>query len=155
MTEINTRQSLVAFFHARPFLQQDLAQHLLNAEDASRITQKLILRRGTSSDLTAICATIDTWISIKERVLMEKQMDASNGIPADETAWSSIEALMERLSDLEGLAHRIRSSLVAREAAVTQDEELVEEQSAALAPPTAIRDSKNPLGLAEWTIKPG
>ncbi|RPD81826.1 hypothetical protein L226DRAFT_8465 [Lentinus tigrinus ALCF2SS1-7] len=150
VTEINARQSLVAFFHARPFLRQDLLQNLRDAEDATRIVQKFLLGRGTFQDLTAICTTIDTWSLVKERILMERRMDERGGEAVDEAEWKSIGALMERLSDLDGLVGRIRTALVARESTISDSEAASDE----LPPPMPIRDPRNPLGITDWMIKP-
>ena len=155
VTEINARQSLVAFFNARPFLRQDLAQCLLDSEDTSRIVQKLLLGRGSFPDLTAICSTIDTWKAIKDRILMEKQVvEGREEGPVDETEWTSIHALMDRMANLEWLANRIRSSLVLREGNLPEGAAFQEDLSPGSVVPAAVRDYKNPLGLTEWTIKP-
>ncbi|KAI0639235.1 muts domain V-domain-containing protein [Trametes polyzona] len=150
VTEINARQSLVAFFHARPFLRQDLVQILRDAEDATRIVQKFLLGRGSFYDLSAICATIDIWSSIKERILVEQKVEQSDG-PNGDSEWTSIQALIHRLADLGGLASRIRLALAQREATALGSEENAEEPPHESLPPA---QSKNPLGLTEWTIKP-
>ena len=150
VTEINARQSLVAFFHARPFLRQDLVQNLRDAEDATRIVQKFLLGRGSYHDLTAICTTIDIWTSIKERILMEKSME---GRDVEHMEWASIEALMDRLSDLDSLARRIRMSLSQRESAVSEGDVDIESEFPTITP-VPVRDPRNPLGIAEWIIKP-
>ena len=72
--EINARQSLVGFLHARPHLRDDILQSLGDMEDASRIVQKFILGRGDATDLSAIHSTILIWASIKRRIELEKNM---------------------------------------------------------------------------------
>ncbi|RDX56044.1 hypothetical protein OH76DRAFT_1518636 [Lentinus brumalis] len=153
VTEINARQSLVAFFHARPFLRQDLVQSFRDAEDTTRIVQKFLLGRGTFQDLTAICTTIDSWSSIKERILMERRMDERGGEAVNAAEWKSIGALMERLNDLDSLAGRIRTALVAREATISESEPMSDELPSPVTP-MPVRDPRNPLGITEWMIKP-
>lgn len=46
-----------------------------DVDDATRIVQKFLLGRGDVSDLSAICATIDVWSSMKSRVALEKSME--------------------------------------------------------------------------------
>ncbi|KAH9857942.1 muts domain V-domain-containing protein [Lenzites betulinus] len=152
VTEINARQSLVAFFHARPFLRQDLVQVLRDAEDATRIVQKLLLGRGGFCDLSSICATVEVWSSIKEMILMERKMTGKENNPVDNTQWASVVALLDRLSDLGDLAGKIRMALAQREAVSYEDEsaEALPSMSSSL----QSRDPRNPLGLVEWTIKP-
>ncbi|KAI0374340.1 hypothetical protein BV20DRAFT_987490 [Pilatotrama ljubarskyi] len=152
VTEINARQSLVAFFHARPYLSQDLVQLLRDAEDTTRIVQKFLLGRGSFCDLSAICATVDIWSSIQEKILMERKLERQEGDPADDAGWASIEALMQRLTDLSSLSERIRQALAQRELAAAIGEEMAEELSSA--GPPQLRDPRNPLGIIEWTIKP-
>lgn len=153
VTEINARQSLVAFFHARPFLRQDLTQSLRDAEDATRIVQKFLLGRGNYADLTAICTTIDIWSSIRERILMEKRMGGRGDEKVDDAEWASIGALMKRLSDLDGLARRIRLSLVQRETTVSDGVDVADDEIPSVAA-MPVRDPRNTLGITEWTIKP-
>ena len=153
VAEINARQSLVAFFHSRPFLRQDLVQNLRDAEDATRIVQKFLLGRGSYHDLTAICTTIDIWTSIKERILMEKSMEGRDVEHIDDAEWASIEALMDRLSDLDSLARRIRMSLSQRETTVSEGDVDIESELPTITP-VPVRDPRNPLGITEWIIKP-
>ncbi|KAI8995471.1 muts domain V-domain-containing protein [Trametes punicea] len=153
VAEINARQSLVAFFYAKPFLRQDLVQLLRDAEDATRIVQKFLLGRGNFFDLSAICTTIDIWASIKEKILTERKMEQLDAGSVDHAQWSSIDALMDRLSDLSGLAGKIRAALAQREAAIAEGEELGEDLSPGTSPMQS-RDPRNPLGLTEWIIKP-
>ncbi len=154
VAEINARQSLVAFFHARPFLRQDLVQSLRDAEDATRIVQKFLLGRGSFQDMTAICTTVDIWSSLKERILMEKRMEGRDNDHIGDAEWASIETLMERLSDLEWLANRVRAALVPRETALLDDEVHSDEPSISPMSPVSTPDPRNALGIIDWTIRP-
>ncbi|KAL7285659.1 hypothetical protein ACG7TL_000764 [Trametes sanguinea] len=153
VTEINARQSLVAFFHAKPFLRQDLVQLLRDSEDATRIVQKFLLGRAHFYDLSAICNTIDIWSSIKAKILDEREIERRDDGVTDDSQWTSINALMDRLSDLSGLADHIRAALVQKDSPTLDSEEMAEELPSGISP-LQTRDPRNPLGLMEWTIKP-
>ncbi|KAH9944535.1 muts domain V-domain-containing protein [Epithele typhae] len=150
VAEINARQSLVAFFHSRAFLRQDILQHLRETEDASRIIQKLLLGRGCFNDLTSICICIDTWERIKQRIITEK-WDSEERSESPE--WTNMEALLNKLEDLNALADRIRTSVIPRDWTATEGEQS-ELPDPAASPPAGARDPMNPLGLVEWTVKP-
>ncbi|EIW64835.1 mismatch repair ATPase MSH1 [Trametes versicolor FP-101664 SS1] len=154
VTEINARQSLVAFFHARPFLRQDLVQVLRDAEDATRIVQKFLLGRGSFSDLSALCTTVETWSSIKERILTEQKMERAEDHPLADAQWASVDALMNRMSDLSDLAARISMALAQREDAIRIGDEMGEGFPSSESSPAQLRDPRNPLGIIDWTIKP-
>ncbi|KZT74786.1 hypothetical protein DAEQUDRAFT_742256 [Daedalea quercina L-15889] len=111
LREIKARQSLVAFFHARPYLREDLVQALGDIEDTTRIVQRLLLGRGQSSDLAALCSTIRTWTSIRRRVELEKAMEAQERGVVDEEEWSSIDALMHGMHDLDHLVNMIEKAM--------------------------------------------
>ncbi|KAI0651683.1 muts domain V-domain-containing protein [Trametes meyenii] len=153
VVEINARQSLVAFFHTRPFLRQDLVQVLRDAEDATRIVQKFLLGRGGFCDLSAICATVDIWHSIKERILTERKMERQDATQVENPEWASAVALMDGLVDLSQLAGRIRMALAEREGVMTGGERASDEPLPETSP-VAQRDPRNPLGITDWTIKP-
>ncbi|KAH9898573.1 muts domain V-domain-containing protein [Cubamyces lactineus] len=150
LSEINARQSLVAFFHEKPYLRQDLVQVLRDAGDATRIVQKFMVGRGSTYDLFAICTTVDIWTSIKDRISMERKMLQQEGVAIDESKWSSIDALMNRMGDLSHLAQKIRMALTQREAAFPS-EEMTEDLSTA-SPPAQM--PRNPLGITDWSINP-
>ena len=108
--EINTRQTLVAFFHARPHFHSDMLELLGRTEDASRIVQRFLLGRGDSNDLSAISSAISIWSDLRARVAHERQMEIEeNGKYNKE--WASMDALMLRMIDLDDLAKRINMSI--------------------------------------------
>ncbi|KDQ63842.1 hypothetical protein JAAARDRAFT_393061 [Jaapia argillacea MUCL 33604] len=111
LVEINTRQSLVAFFHSRPGLREDLAEILTSLEDATRIVQRFLLGRGDIADLSTIPATISSWSSIKSRIQQEKAMELQERGRIQPDEWESIDALMGRLTSLADLSQRIATSL--------------------------------------------
>ncbi|KAG2754528.1 hypothetical protein P692DRAFT_20719708 [Suillus brevipes Sb2] len=105
--EIQARQSLVAFFHARPHLISDVRQFLDEVEDTTRIVQRFLLGRGDPGDLVSISKTINVWSAIRRRLELEKQMENSErGFLLSED-WSSIDALLCRMEDLQDLESRI------------------------------------------------
>ncbi|KAG1826176.1 muts domain V-domain-containing protein [Suillus subaureus] len=109
--EIQARQSLVAFFHARPHLLGDVRQFLDEVEDTTRIVQRFLLGRGDPGDLVSISKTINVWSAIRKRFELEKQMESSErGFLLSED-WSSVDALLCRMADLQDLENRINLAL--------------------------------------------
>jgi DNA mismatch repair ATPase MutS len=105
--EIQARQSLVAFFHARPHLISDVRQFLDEVEDTTRIVQRFLLGRGDPGDLVSVSKTINVWSAIHKRLELEKQMENSErGFLLSED-WSSVDALLCRMEDLQDLESRI------------------------------------------------
>ncbi len=80
-------------------------------------------------------------------------MDERGGEAVNAAEWKSIGALMERLNDLDSLAGRIRTALVAREATISESEPMSDELPSPVTP-MPVRDPRNPLGITEWMIKP-
>ncbi|CCM02790.1 uncharacterized protein FIBRA_04901 [Fibroporia radiculosa] len=111
LSEINARQSLVAFFHTRTYLREDIAQALADLEDATRIIQKFLLGRGQPSDLSAIRSAINTWNLVKNRIELEKTMEDRDHGCTKEVEWSSIDALINDMHDLGQLSRMLESSL--------------------------------------------
>ncbi|KAG1783726.1 muts domain V-domain-containing protein [Suillus placidus] len=95
--EIQARQSLVAFFHARPHLLSDVRQFLDEVEDTTRIVQRFLLGRGDPGDLVSISKTINMESSERGFLLSED--------------WSSVDALLCRMADLQDLERRINLAL--------------------------------------------
>ncbi|KAH9946837.1 muts domain V-domain-containing protein [Amylocystis lapponica] len=151
ISEINARQSLVAFFHSRPYLREDIVQALGDIEDATRIVQKFLLGRGQASDLSAICSTINTWVSVKQRIALEKEMEQRERGFVSEEEWSSLDALMRRMSDLEDLSSRIQNALAHNDDTAFG---AIDEDTMADTPSIQSRFTKTTFGDDNWTIKP-
>jgi hypothetical protein len=101
----------VAFFHARPHLLSDVGQFLDEVEDTTRIVQRFLLGRGDPSDLVSISKTINVWSAIHKRLELEKRMESSEqGFLLSED-WSSVDALLCRMADLQDLECRINLAL--------------------------------------------
>ena len=81
---------------------------------------------------------------------MERKMSQQEGVTIDESHWSSIDALMNRLGDLSHLAQRIRMALPQSEA-TGLDEEMTEDLPTDSSP---LQMQRNPLGITDWSINP-
>ncbi|KAF8078408.1 muts domain V-domain-containing protein [Lyophyllum atratum] len=159
IVEINARQSLVAFFHARPHFQVDLAAALADAEDTGRIVQKFMLGRGDPNDLLAVKRTACIWSNIVKRIEDEKQLESVERVDFNKDDWASIDALMSGMIDLGDLSKRIGRALegISSSTDVSTTTEAVigsntDEDEA------VSRDDSDIIwqyGPAKWTIKPG
>ncbi|EMD41731.1 hypothetical protein CERSUDRAFT_42929 [Gelatoporia subvermispora B] len=155
--EINARQSLVAFFHARAFLRDDIVQYLKQAEDATRIVQKFLVGRGCANDLAAICNTVDVWSAVSKRIELEKNMELKERGEIQAEEWASLDALMVRIGDLRDLADRIRKAVV-NQGTPLQNVEAVEEELQSteneISPFAYTRDPRYNFGTdTQWTIR--
>ncbi|KAG6831256.1 hypothetical protein H0H92_011766 [Tricholoma furcatifolium] len=162
LSEINARQSLVAFFHARPHFHADLAEVLANAEDTIRIVQKFTLGRGEIADLLGVKKTVRIWTDLVKRVQHEKTMEAAERQDFSEADWASLEALMSRIVLLDGLSKRIGAALGDRSyvslESVTEEnvaEDVEDRPSSENTPPFADENEMSwRYGSIKWTIKP-
>jgi DNA mismatch repair ATPase MutS len=146
--EIRARQALVAHFHARPHLREDLRLQLAAGGDASRLVQRLLARRGDAADLAALAETIAVWAAMRRAVALEREMEARERGAIDDGEWASLDALMARMSDLQSLGDRIELALQ-RRTPPKMGEVSPDEEGGQRASEDAI------LGGAEvWTIKP-
>ncbi|KAJ1311524.1 hypothetical protein OPQ81_010008 [Rhizoctonia solani] len=107
--EIQTRQALVALFHARPHLRRDMIASLRKTGDAIRLVQKMQLRRGDADDLLAIAETIGVHAHTTSRLLLETKVAERTPDNADQ--FRSLELLLERVSDLSQLAEKIGTAV--------------------------------------------
>jgi DNA mismatch repair ATPase MutS len=113
----------VAFFHARPHLLSDVRQFLEEVEDTTRIVQRFLLGRGDPGDLVSISKTINIWSAIRRRLELEKKMESlERGFLLSEE-WSSVDALISRMADLQALESRINLALQDTETADESDAE--------------------------------
>jgi DNA mismatch repair ATPase MutS len=112
LTEINARQSLVAFFCDRPHLRADLLDLLRKAEDAGRLVQKFLLGRGDSSHLHLLGTTMKLWDNIQLRIQEERQLEAQNNPNFHSEQWRSLDALVNRMADVSILSQRISLSIL-------------------------------------------
>ncbi|KAF7306692.1 DNA mismatch repair protein [Mycena indigotica] len=162
LPEINARQSLVAFFYNRSHFHDDLIVALASVEDASRIVQKFLLGKGDATDLHAVRSTIVTWMTIKARILQERQQEeletgqTQRGFQADE--WNSLDALIGRMAKLHELSDHIGRALKPK-SQITSFESTDGVDDEGIASQSSDRDgiSARPvwrIGDYNWTIKP-
>ncbi|KAH9004188.1 muts domain V-domain-containing protein [Lactarius hatsudake] len=130
LSEINARQSLVAFFHARPHLRRDFRERLRGIDDVTRTVQKFLLGRGSTSDIAAISTAISTWSFIKGRILLERELQLREQNNHLDPEWASVDALTLRMEDLTELARKIQTAL---DSATTQGSSETFEEDAILA----------------------
>ncbi|KAJ7169620.1 muts domain V-domain-containing protein [Mycena filopes] len=155
--EINARQALVAFFYERDHFRADLVAAIASAEDAGRIVQRFLLGRGDAGDLHAVNTTIHVWAALKTRVLQERQQEALEAAAQtfNEAQWTSLDALMARMSDLQELSHRIGRALKQRDSGKdvspgADPDEVDSEASIGSDMPKAAWK----VGNSNWAIKP-
>ncbi|KAG5648135.1 hypothetical protein DXG03_006089 [Asterophora parasitica] len=159
ITEINSRQSLVAFFHSRPHFKADLAEALAEAEDIGRIVQKFMLDRGDPNDLLAVQRTTLIWSSIVKRVEDEKQLEAIERSDFDEEDWASLDSLMSRMVELRDVSNKI--SMVLEGGSSSGDEPAsesvmkVDDDEDGRVASSIESDGVWRYGPAKWAIKPG
>lgn len=157
IVEIESRQSLVAFFISRPHLREDLSELLSELEDSTRIVQKLLLGRGDPTDLTAISVSVNVWNSIKRRVELEKRMESQERGSISVNEWTSLDILLAKLNDLGDLSRKIDAALsrsgtasqpLSSESGVGQEEPPVDEAF------PAVSNLKGFLTGFNWTVRP-
>ncbi|KAF7437022.1 DNA mismatch repair ATPase msh1 [Pleurotus ostreatus] len=151
--EINARQTLVAFFHARPHFCTSLRVALKDIEDAGRIVQRFLLGKGGPNDLLALGNTIKAWGSVRQLVEDERRFEMQEVPHLSSQDWASIDALMSRLSELSSIQQRIdlafRKEISDSESGSegASDEELVE-------PGDARNRTAWKFGHDKWLINP-
>jgi DNA mismatch repair ATPase MutS len=148
VAEIHARQALVAFFHSRTHIRDDITKSLSNVEDATRILQKFLLGRGDAGDLSAINQTIAIWSSIQKRIDLERFMEIQERGKINQEEWTSLESLMTRMNNLTNLSQRISASITRGDDSEVTDEP--SEDNLALQMPL---DVSSISGL-KWSIKP-
>ncbi|KAG6889668.1 hypothetical protein C0992_004479 [Termitomyces sp. T32_za158] len=164
ISEINARQSLVAFFLSRPHFHADLAEALATVEDTSRIAQKFMLGRGETADLLGVKRTIRVWTDIIKRVQHEKEMELSECSKFEVDDWKSLDALISRMESLDSLSKRIGTALDDKPSndffeSTSTDTGTVEENEEACGneDEAILRNGTETLwryGTSKWAIKP-
>ncbi|KAK7064442.1 DNA mismatch repair protein [Favolaschia claudopus] len=155
--EINARQALVAFFHARDHFRADLVAALASTEDTGRIVQRFLLGRGEANDLHALNSTIRVWSALKARILQERQQESleatERGVEFAHEKWTSLDALVARMSDLQDLSNRIGAAIKQRDSVkeapiVDSDDSDTEVQVEGTLPRVGWK------AVVNWTIRP-
>ncbi|KAI0036660.1 muts domain V-domain-containing protein [Vararia minispora EC-137] len=125
LLEIKSRQSLVSLFHSRVHLREDLVQLLHGNGDLTRVVQKFTLGRGDASDLLIISSTIAIWKTLKERINLERIMEAKERSEFIAEDWANLVALVGRLDSVEDLDVKIKSAIPVKD--LVEDEEPTDE----------------------------
>ncbi|TFK57401.1 hypothetical protein OE88DRAFT_1691084 [Heliocybe sulcata] len=157
LKEIHARQSLVAFFHDRPSLREDLTITLNEVADTTRIIQRFLASRGVISDLTSVSSTVSTWTSIVKRLELEKKMEERERADFRIEDWASLDLLLSRIRDLQHVADHINSAILSTRAAVdeTEPEDSDVTSEEALEPGWGNTFSELIHGVsARWSIHP-
>jgi hypothetical protein len=89
--------------------------------DITRVIQKFVLGRGDISDIATLHSAITVWMSIKERIKLEKAMEESERNGLDDSGWENLDRLMTRFDGAVDLAARIRDALPVSGASVGED----------------------------------
>ena len=152
LSEINTRQSIVALFHSLPHLRRDLRDRLRGIDDVARVVQKFLLGRGNTNDIVAISNAISVWSFVKSTLSLEQKLRSKEGDRNWEREWAGIDVLISRIEDLPELKGKI-------EASMDGDPTRLENTSA---PESAEEDTILPQELSEdkwqqgyrWSINP-
>ncbi|KAJ6627193.1 muts domain V-domain-containing protein [Mycena sp. CBHHK59/15] len=158
--EINARQTLVAFFHARDHFRADLVAALASAEDAGRIVQKFLLGRGDAGDLHAVNTTIRVWAALQNRIAQERVHEMREAmehrVEFQEAQWASLDALMCRMTYLDELSDRIGGALKrtdgTKDSPTVLDADDSEGEESSLGPEGPKSAWK--VGNNNWAIKP-
>jgi DNA mismatch repair ATPase MutS len=150
LSEINARQSLVSFFHARPHLRRDLREPLRGIEDVTRTVQKFLLGRGNTSDVAAISMAMSTWSFMKSRILLERESQWKAGDSSSEREWAVINALISRIEELPSLRGKIQASM---DDTPTGLESLPETSEGANIPRELLAEDRWQHGY-RWSINP-
>jgi hypothetical protein len=154
LDEINFRQSLVAFFVARPHVRDDVRQLLSGAEDATRILQRFLLGRGLPSDFSTLNSSIITWISITRRLTLEREQESKERGQLNADEWSGIDSLLGRMKNLTDLSVRITASLTRTDLSANLEPEPEEGEEAAPDIDSPGGEINLTSGAAKWAIRP-
>ena len=159
MTEIKARQSLVELFWARPALLTDLRELLKDVEDATRISQKFLLGRGTIDDLISIRDTIDAWETIRGLLSTERAVETLQDQGSTSESWICFDQLMSRMTNLKRIAERISLAVECDRSSLSMSSE-GEEEEAVGGQSSNEANSDEPKAFSfygldmKWTIRP-
>ena len=114
ITEIDARQSLVAFFSRRPHFRVDVSETLKRVDDVGRLCQKFLLGRADFTDLSSIHASIEVWTNLGKQFQQEKAAESTERLesPVNDD-WKALDTLFSQLSSLDALSSRISKAIFA------------------------------------------
>jgi DNA mismatch repair ATPase MutS len=133
-----------------------LRELLKDVEDASRISQKCLLGRGTIDDLVSIRNTIEAWETTRKLLLLERELESRQNNNTAES-WGCLEQLLFRMTNLKALSDRIGLAVECEEATSKRVEEGEDGDSDTENIQSEADASKMPsfFGLDQrWIIKP-
>ena len=153
LREINARQDVVGFFHARPHLRADITVILRKIEDAARIVQKFLSGRGGPDDLADLRDAIDLWEELRKRMVLERDMESmENGTLGH--YWENVDALLNKMKPMQALCEKITTAVDRQEAEAKTNEGPEEDPFVASAAPLT-QEQLFPTNMYRWSIKPG
>ena len=154
LPEINARQDVVGFFHARPHLRADIILILRKIEDTARIVQKFLSGRGAPDDLADLRDAIDIWEELRKRMVLEHDMEyMEHG--ALRPDWGNVQALLNKMKPMNALCERITMAVDRQVIEEATDESPEEEDPFVASAAPLSRDQLFPTNLYRWSIKPG
>lgn len=140
----------MALFHAHPHLRRDVFTLLRQTGDATRLVQKLQLRRGDADDLLAIAETIGVHSQIAARLRLETKMTPK--IQDNQDQFASLGLLLGRVSDLSKLAEKIGTAVHVTTPILGEEEMMQPSASAPLVGDSDIQEASSKS--KNWSIKP-
>ena len=153
LREINARQDVVGFFHARPHLRADVILILRKIEDTARIVQKFLSGRGAPDDLADLRDAIDLWEELRKRMVLERDMEIiERGRLGPD--WGNVDALLNKMKPMQTLCERITMAVDRQATEEKTNESLEEDPFIASAAPLA-QEQLFPTNMYKWYIKPG
>ena len=155
LREINARQDVVGFFHARPYLRADILLILRKIEDTARIVQKFLSGRGAPDDLADLRDAIDHWEELRKRMVLERDMEImERGTLGHE--WGNVDALLNKMKPMQALCEKITTAVDRQTTEEKKTNESVEEEDPFVASAARlIQERLFPTNLYRWSIKPG
>ena len=154
LPEINARQDVVGFFHARPHLRADIIVILRKIEDTARIVQKFLSGRGAPDDLADLRDAIDLWEELRKRMVLEHDMEfLEHGALRHD--WGNVQALLNKMKPMDALCERITMAVDRQVTDETTDESPVEEDPFVASAAPLTREQLFHTNLYRWSIKPG
>ena len=114
ISEIDARQSLVAFFSRRPHFRVDISETLKRVDDVGRLCQKFLLGRADFTDLSSIHTSIEVWTNLGKQFQQEKAAESTERLEAPvHDEWKALDTLFSQLSSLDALSNKISKAISA------------------------------------------
>lgn len=154
ITEIDARQSVVAFFSRRPHFRADVSETLKRVDDVGRLCQKFLLGRADFTDLGSIHASIEIWTNLSKQFQQEKDAESTERLESPvHDEWKALDALFSQLSNLDVLSSRISKAVFAdagdsKTCDRDETDEFIREEDTTLQPLFPDKDSY------KWVINP-